>query len=294
MRMRSTLITKSRPTVAAHLSAAAAVTQRFTASGDAMTHLLTGIVLGIGLIGLADPAAARLVKFEVLRTESPAFEGRSFGTVGTYDRIVGRATIAVAPGDPHNSVIIDIDRAPRNERGLVEAVSDVEILRPAIAANGNRSLVFEVLNRGDKLQYDLFNDLGVINDLSKAAGAGNGFLMSRGFTLVWGGWQGDITPGNGRLTLSPPIVPEATGLSREEFVFDHMEDPAVGALTYPAADLDPAHAKLTVREREADPRVTPSDLSFRFEAPNRILAVSHLAICLSGRRVPLNIGLVKG
>jgi hypothetical protein len=235
-----------------------------------MKHLLTGIALVIGLIGLAGPSTAKVVKFEILRTESPAFEGRTFGTVGTYDRIVARATIAVAPGDPHNSIIVDIDRAPRNKQGLVEAVSDVEILRPTIAATGNRSLAFEVLNRGDKLQYNIFNDSGIVNDLSKAASAGNGFLMSRGFTLVWSGWQGDITPGNGRLTFSPPIVPEVTGLSREEFVFDHMENPAVVALTYPAADLDPGHAKLTVREREADPRVTPSDLSFRFEAPNRI------------------------
>lgn len=106
--------------------------------GNTMKHLLTGIALVIGLIGLAGPSAAKVVKFEILRTESPAFEGRRFGTVGTYDRIVARATIAVAPGDPHNSIVVDIDRAPRNEQGLVEAVSDVEILRPTIAANGNR------------------------------------------------------------------------------------------------------------------------------------------------------------
>jgi hypothetical protein len=97
-----------------------------------MKHLLTGIALVIGLIGLAGPSAAKVVKFEILQTESPAFEGRTFGTVGTYDRIVARATIAVAPGDPHNLIIVDIDR-PRNEQGLVEAVSDVEILGPTIA-----------------------------------------------------------------------------------------------------------------------------------------------------------------
>jgi hypothetical protein len=157
-----------------------------------MKHLLTRIALVIGLIGLAGPSAAKVAKFEILRTESPAFEGRTFGTVGTYDRIVARATIAVAPGDLHNSIIVDIDRAPRNEQGLVEAVSDVEILRPTIAANGNRSLFFEVLNRGDKLQYDIFNDLRIVNDLSKAASAGNGFLMSRGFTL-WCGVGGKAT-----------------------------------------------------------------------------------------------------
>jgi len=235
-----------------------------------MRHLLPGIALLIGGVGLAQPLAAKVVKFEILRTESPAFEGRTFGTVGTYDRIIARATMAVAPDDPHNSIIVDIDRAPRNAQGLVEAVSEVEILRPTVAANGNRSLFYDVLNRGNKLGLTIFNDLGVVNDLVKTADAGNGFLMSRGYTVVWSGWQGDIPAGAGRLTFSPPVVPQVTGLAREEFIFDHMENPAVATLSYPSADLDPAHAKLTVRERETDSRTTPSDLSVRFDGPTRV------------------------
>jgi hypothetical protein len=236
-----------------------------------MKHSLASIALAMGVVGLAEPSIAKVVKFEIVRTESPAFEGRSFGAVGTYDRIIARATIAVAPDDPHNSVIVDIDRAPRNSEGLVEAVSDVEILRPTVAANGNRRLFYEVVNRGNKLEFALFNDIGVNNnDLVKAGDVGNGFLMNRGYTVVWSGWQGDIAPGGGRLTFSPPTVPNVTGLSRDEFIFDHMENPASGVLSYPAADIDPAQAKLTVREREADLRTSPDGLSFKFEAPNRI------------------------
>src|SRR5262249_42909448 len=205
-----------------------------------------------------------------LRTESPAFEGRMFDAVGTYDRIIARATIAVAPRDPHNSIIVDIDRAPQNARGLVEAVSDIEILRPTVAARGNRRLFYDVLNRGDKLALTLFNDGGLVNDLTRDADAGNGFLMSRGYTVVWSGWQGDRAPGGARLTFSPPIVPQVTGFAREEFVFDHLENPALATLSYPSADLDPTHAKVTVREREADSRAMPNDLSVRFEGPNRI------------------------
>src|SRR3954469_18948338 len=99
-----------------------------------MRHLLRGMALIAGLAGLAAPVSAKVVKFEVVRIDSPAFEGRSFGTVGTYDRIVARATIAVSPGDPHNAVIADVDRAPRNAQGEVEATTDVEILRPTNAA----------------------------------------------------------------------------------------------------------------------------------------------------------------
>src|ERR1700742_4961833 len=83
-------------------------------------------------IVFASPCAAKVVKFEVLKVESPAFEGRSFGAVGTYDRILARATIAVTPDDAHNKIIVDLDRAPRNARGEVEAVTDVEILRPTV------------------------------------------------------------------------------------------------------------------------------------------------------------------
>ena len=55
-----------------------------------MRHLLSAMILIAGMIGLASPSAAKVVKFEIVRVESPAFEGRSFGAVGTYDRITAR------------------------------------------------------------------------------------------------------------------------------------------------------------------------------------------------------------
>jgi alpha/beta hydrolase family protein len=219
----------------------------------------------------ASPSAAKVVKFEVLKVESPAFEGRTFGAVGTYDRIVARATITVTPEDIHNKIIVDLDRAPRDAQGQVEATTDVEILRPTAPANGNRTLFYEVLNRGSKLGFALFNDLpAVTNDLAKATDAGNGFLMNRGYTVVWSGWQGDIIPGGGRMTFSPPTVVGVTGLAREDFIFDQTDNPTSGILSYPAADLDPSHAKISVREREADARATPPGLGVTFESPTKI------------------------
>jgi hypothetical protein len=235
-----------------------------------MRHLSAAVVVAAGMTALSQPAAAKVVKFEVTRIESPAFEGRSFGTVGTYDRIIGRVTIAVAPSDPHNTVIVDVDRAPRNAQGLVEATTDVEILRPTVAANGNRALLYDVVNRGSKRALAMFNDSSAGNELVKAADAGTGFLMNRGYTVVWSGWQGDLNSGGGRNVISVPAAQGVTGLSREEFVFDHMQNPAVATLTYPAAELDPAHAKLSVRQREADPRATPAGLEFKFEGATKI------------------------
>ena len=236
-----------------------------------MRLLLGAVALIAGISGLPASSSAKVVKFDILRVELPTFEGRVFGKVGTYDRIVARATIAVSPDDPHNKIIVDLDRAPRNAQGLVEAVTDVEILRPTVAANGNRRLFYEALNRGNKLGLALFNDSpAVINDLAKATNAGNGFLMNRGYTLVWSGWQGDVAPGGGRMMFSPPVVPDVTGLAREDFVFDHMDNPASAPLSYPAADLDAAHAKISVRQREADSRATPAGLEVKFEGPTKI------------------------
>jgi hypothetical protein len=180
-----------------------------------MRLLLGAVALIAGISGLPASSSAKVVKFDILRVESPTFEGRVFGKVGTYDRIVARATIAVSPDDPHNKIIVDLDRAPRNAQGLVEAVTDVEILRPTVAANGNRRLFYEALNRGNKLGLALFNDSpAVINDLAKATNAGNGFLMNRGYTLVWSGWQGDVAPGGGRMMFSPPVVPDVQSRQR--------------------------------------------------------------------------------
>src|SRR5262245_40079964 len=137
-----------------------------------MRRISTVVASLVGFCGLLEPCVAEVVKFEVLRTESPAFEGRVFGSVGTYDRIIARATIGGAPADPRNAIIVDIDRAPRNAQGRVEATAEVEILRPTIATNGSRRLLYDVVNRGNKRALAMFNDSAAGNDPVKAADAG--------------------------------------------------------------------------------------------------------------------------
>jgi hypothetical protein len=213
-------------------------------------YLTNLIVVLAGLLALSGPAAAKVLKFEITKVESPAFEGRTFGAVGTYDRIVARATVGVAPDDPHNTIIVDVDRAPRDPQGLVTGIAEVEILRPTHAANGNRRLFYEVLNRGNKVGFLLFNDVPVsINDLVKSSDAGSGFILNRGYTLVWSGWQGDVAPGGGRMGFIPPTATGIAGPAREEFIFDHNDNPASATLSYPAADLDPAKMTISVREK---------------------------------------------
>jgi hypothetical protein len=215
-------------------------------------------------------AHARVIEFEVTTRQAPTFDGRSFGSVGVYEKIIGRAKIALRPDDAHNAGIVDIDRAPRNASGEVEVTTTVYILKPSDTSKANGKLFYDVLNRGRKLGLELMNDAPASNDPTASADAGNGFLMQQGYTIVWSGWQGDVTTANALLGLEVPSVPGVTGTSREEFVFDHTKNPVTADLSYPAADLDPSQATLTVRARESNERAKPADLSFRFVSPTQI------------------------
>ena len=80
----------------------------------------------------------------------PAFDGARFGTVGPFERVTGRAHGEVDPNAPENSIIQDIALAPRNQRGMVEYTTDIDILRPADPTKSNNILLFNVINRGNK------------------------------------------------------------------------------------------------------------------------------------------------
>jgi hypothetical protein len=235
-----------------------------------MLRKILAALSAVLLSAAADPAEAKVVRLEVVATESPAFEGREFGPVGRYEKIVARAHLAVDPADPHNAGIVDLRLAPRNARGLVEFTADLTILKPVDLARGNGRLFYDVLNRGNKIGLILMNDAPGQNDPKAAADAGNGFLMRQGYTVVWSGWQGDVPAGAGRMLFRIPTVPGVTGVSREEFIFDHSRNPVTVDLTYPAADQDPAKAALTVRGREGDVRQKPEGLKFKFLAADKV------------------------
>lgn len=227
------------------------------------------IALACALGSLALPAAAEVIRFEVLESV-PAFEGRSFDAIGPYLRITARATIAVDPADPRNAVIADLDRAPRNAAGRVEAVADVVLLRPADPARGDGTLLIDVPNRGRKLAPQLFDDAAQpgANRAGQAADAGIGFLHRRGITMAWIGWQADIPSAPGQLALAAPVLRGVTGPSRDEFVFDHGRNPATASLSWPMAE--PADLRVTVRARWSDARQTPPGLAVRATGPQSI------------------------
>jgi hypothetical protein len=115
---------------------------------------------------------------------SPAFGGVSFGEAGRYEKLVGRAYGDLDPKNPLNAVITDIGLAPRHARGKVEYATDFYILKPVDAARGNKVLLFDVTNRGNKITYLPLNfpfkappQFLPINDPSGPEDAGTGYLM---------------------------------------------------------------------------------------------------------------------
>ena len=126
--------------------------------------------------GAAEPA----VRLEVT-SRTDAYDGRSFGDAGAYERIDGIAHMRIDPGDAANKGIVDLALAPRAADGMVEYDVDVVVLRPKDPARAQRVLLYDVVNRGMRL-------------LSMFSGGdpGDGLLLRRGYTLVWSGWQGDL------------------------------------------------------------------------------------------------------
>ena len=218
---------------------------------------------------LALPAAAEVVRFDILHS-APAFEGRSFGATGPYVRITARATVAIDPSDPRNAVIADIEQAPRNASGRVEAMADVVLLRPADPLRGNGTLLVDVPNRGRKLAPQLFDDVAQpgANRADKDADAGIGFLHRKGYTMAWIGWQADIPSQPDQLALAAPVIKGITGAARDEFQFDHTRSPAVATLS--AVMAESSSLTVTVRGHWSQARQTPPGLTVRATGPQTI------------------------
>ena len=168
----------------------------------------------------------------------------------------------------------DIALAPRDGDGLVRFSADVFILQPADPALGNRRLFFDWGNRGNKRALQYFCDAEHSNDPETPAHAGNGFLFRRGYTIVFGAWQGDLLPGEGRMLLDLPVARHedgpVTGPVRTEFIADEAGVACLplsgrgSTRSHPAVSTDTAKASLTMRPYADAPRrpVPPDAWSF--------------------------------
>src|SRR6516165_5757269 len=214
-------------------------------------------------------------RVELSISERFAFaDGHEFGAVGAYERLNGRAHFAVDPQAAAQQGITDIENAPTDRDGLVRFTGDCSILKPVDPERGNRRVFFDYGNRGNKRMLQFFNDALASNDPRTLAHAGNGFLMRRGYTVVWLAWQGDLLPGNGRLVLDLPVARERsgpiTGSVRVEYIANRAginTFPLSGhasTRSHPTVSLDPREASLTRRRYPYDERIPVPAESWSF------------------------------
>ena len=225
-------------------------------------HAFHRWLLALLALVIASNAQAEVLSLQILKRE-PFAGGKAFGDVGPYDQITAIARFAIDPKDARNRVIVDLDLAPKNADGKVEFASDVVILTPKDPAKGNGAILYDVNNRGNKLALGMFNRPPGGPGPDAKNPAGDGFLMRRGYTVVWSGWIGELLPGDGRLLLQAPQAREngqlVTGIVRQEMSSDTnvksmplSRRPNHGS--YPPTKNGEANGVLTKRVNEKDKR----------------------------------------
>ena len=214
----------------------------------------------------AAPAQARITRVQITTRENPTFGGYSWPGVGQYEKIAGKAFAEVDPTDPLNAVIVDIGLAPRNANGNVEFSFDFYILKPIDLSNGNHQVMYEPPNRGRKTWASLGrfnaggNDPGSVTD---ATALQNAFLMPKGYTMVWSGWDFSAGTNNAgfNTTITLPVAhgPGNATITGPSFEYIVTSGTAAFTLTYAAATLNQSQATLTHRVHLNDtPQVVPS------------------------------------
>ncbi|RPI53578.1 MAG: hypothetical protein EHM55_13420 [Acidobacteria bacterium] len=197
-----------------------------------------------------------------VRSRADLIEGKPFGAAGPYEKLAGRIYFEVDPANPANTIITDIDKAPRNARGRVEFSSDFFLIKPKEIERGNGTVLYEVSNRGGKGMLGFYNHAtGSLNPGSDAE-MGDGFLMKQGFTLLWVGWQFDPPQREGLVRVYPPIATDngkpIVGVVRSEVIVARVAFDATLAdrdhLAYPVADPDDPTNTLSVRDTIEGPR----------------------------------------
>jgi len=148
-------------------------------------------------------------------------------------------------------VIVDLEKAPRNARGMVEYVSDFLILKPVDMSKSNGKIFYGINNRGNTGALGSLNDAVTGRERSHhRRGRRKRVLDAEGVRPSWTpAGRGDVLPGNFRLTAQYPTVtgPTITGTI--------------------AVQVRPSSRHIP-RERHRDAPVEPSDVRF-LRGPSR-------------------------
>jgi hypothetical protein len=212
-----------------------------------------------------------------IRDRGPYAGGEPFGEAGPFEWVEGVLRFAVDPAHAANREIVDLDLAARDGDGLVEFESDFGLLMPADPTRGSGRLLLDVANRGNRLAHMLNRAIPPLEPVAQPP-AGDGFLMRRGWSTLWVGWQWDVPRGRlpGFVGLQAPVAlrdgrPIAGQVCVEVVVYVPTASvplcDALGMLAfepYRAADVEEAGAVLTVQDGPNSPRTEVPRARWRF------------------------------
>lgn len=228
-----------------------------------------------------------------------AFDGATFGKVGTYTYYLSEATAKVSAKDACAATIVDLKNAA-DSSGMVAYKFDVVIITPTDGTKASGTLLYEVNNRTNTPSFaalqdsdgqDLFTNVkaaitgAATGGVTTGTGAGNGFLLNQGTTVVWSGWQGDrpqsLTAASAEITattkwFAPGMsLPGAldvgngnakiTGTVQDEFIADNATSNLLGTY-YTMAAGAAANATLTIRKTALDAPITIDKSLWTYQA----------------------------
>jgi hypothetical protein len=211
-------------------------------------RLLFFLILALtAMLNCPSTAWARITRIVIDERQSPAYGGKPFGNAGQYERLVGRAFGEIDPKHKNNSIITDLQLAPRNARGVVEYVATFTLLKPIDMSKASGLLIYGVPNRGNRLLMGAFNVGG---------DPGDGFFFKRGDCILFSGWQGDVPPRPGAETITLPVARNTDGSSIMGAALARFVNMPAGTDTLPlpvahtTASMDTGLAVLTRRASE--------------------------------------------
>jgi hypothetical protein len=216
------------------------------------------IVAALLSLILVNSLSAEVTRWEILKRD-PYAEGKPLGDRGPYERWTGKVHFVLDPDGKFNQQIVDLKLAPRSDAGKVEFWSDFEMLVPVDRSKANGAVFYEVNNRGNKTAT------GIID------GGADDFLCRQGFVVLWSGWIAEVLPDPGKLTMRVPMASEngrpVRGMVRQEVIVEKQTPRVSLAHRGIQGSYRPLASgrfgKVTMREREQDPRLEISPSQWR-------------------------------
>ena len=133
-------------------------------------HLVPAVAAVVAIVGWSSPSDAYVQQFLIDSTSSATYTPVGGGAT-SYTIYSGRIIGALDPNNPHNTIITDINLAPKT-KGNVNYVANYEIVTPTDPSQRTGLMIYEVPNRGG-------------NAISTSS-------LEPGVTYVQSGWQGDL------------------------------------------------------------------------------------------------------